>query len=260
MKRVLSIAGGVPTNRTTEQDDDVALEAYRELDFRQAEFFHFLDRELLKIEDFYKEKEDEATERLKVLHEQLHIMRNERVKELNAAERQKRKQRISTDVPAAEPEPEPETDQSRALSLLPGGEHLQQYKNSVVSQMDNALDKLDKMRTGQIGKSSKAMRDLGTPPSFRMDPDNRDYTRRPQADVTYRVAKRKLKTAFVEYYRALELLKNYAMLNQTAFRKICKKCDKTIAEQPGKTYMHQKVNRARFVDSQTVDGLMRYVL
>ena len=75
--------------------------------------------------------------------------------------------------------------------------------------------------------------------------------------VTYRVAKRKLKHAFVEYYRTLELLKSYALLNQTAYRKITKKCDKIIAEQPGKTYMLKKIDRARFVNSQTVDGLMK---
>ena len=55
----------------------------------------------------------------------------------------------------------------------------------------------------------------------------------------------------------MELLKGYALLNHTAFRKITKKCDKTIAEQPGKTYMLKKVDRARFVNSQTIDGLMK---
>ena len=172
VKRVLSIAGGVPTARTSQQDNDVALEAYRELDFRQAEFFHFLDRELQKIESFYNEKEDEAIERLKVLHEQLHIMRNQRLEEVEAAERSRRK------FPNGSVDEADQSDADGGYKLrLPGGEHLQHYKDSVVAQMDSALDKLGNFRQGPVGKTSKAMRDLGTPPSLRLDPDNRDYTR-----------------------------------------------------------------------------------
>ncbi|KAK3094218.1 Xenotropic and polytropic retrovirus receptor 1, partial [Teratosphaeriaceae sp. CCFEE 6253] len=60
MARVFSIA---PSPRPATAD--VALEAYREVDFRQAEFFLFLDKELLKIEKFYRKIEDEAVDRLK---------------------------------------------------------------------------------------------------------------------------------------------------------------------------------------------------
>ena len=265
LHRMFSFA---PSVKSSNRDNDVALEAYQELDFRQADFFHYLDKELDRIEEFYKEKEDEAIDRLKVLREQLHIMRNQRMDEIEASERLKKKQQLThgtdgnvdpNDAHDADTSGDEATaDNEPSRGRLPSGARLHHYKKSVVSQMDHALDRLEQVRTGHIGKTSNAMRYLGTPPSLGIEPDNnRDYTRKPQTSITYRAAKRKLKTAFFEYYRGLELLKSYVMLNHTAFRKITKKCDKTIAEQPGKTYMNDKVDNSRFVTSQTVDRLLK---
>ena len=92
MKRMFSLQKGAPSPKPPgSAGNDIALEAYRELDFRQAEFFLFLDKQLEKIEDFYEEKENQATERLKVLREQLHIMRNRRLEEVVEAENNKLK-------------------------------------------------------------------------------------------------------------------------------------------------------------------------
>jgi len=48
----------------------------------------------------------------------------------------------------------------------------------------------------------------------RNDPD--DYT----------LAKKELKTAILEFYRGIELLNDYRVLNETGFRKALKKFDK----------------------------------
>lgn len=90
-RRMLSFAAVPNTNRKTE---DIALEAYRELDFRKAEFFAFLDKELAKIEKFYKDKEDESKERLDLLRDQLHIMREKRLEDVVAE--QHRHKHLST--------------------------------------------------------------------------------------------------------------------------------------------------------------------
>lgn len=250
LRRVMSLAGGTPPAAGSGPNSDVELAAYREVDFRRAEFFFFLERELHKIEDFYNSKEDEASQRIKVLRDQLHIMRKQRVEELEAAEYQKRKQQFSNGDFRPETN---DTNQQDSEWHFQEDDHHHRWTGSVVSQMENALDKV---RTGHVGKTSKAMRDLGTP-SFRLDPDNRDYTRKPQATVSYRTAKRKLKAAFIEYYRGLDLLKSYALLNHTAFRKITKKSDKTFTDSPGKKFMKEEVDRAHFVNSQTVDELMQ---
>jgi xenotropic and polytropic retrovirus receptor 1 len=85
--RLFSFASPRPPNQP--QGQDIALEAYRELDFRKVEFFNFLDKELAKIEAFYKSQEEEAIERLKTLRGQLHHMRERRMLDVQAAEASK---------------------------------------------------------------------------------------------------------------------------------------------------------------------------
>ena len=243
--------GGSAASNSLRENADIALEAYREVDFRKAEFFVFLDGQLDKINQFYVEKEKEATERLDTLREQLHILRDRRNEELAAAERHKRQSQANGEF-SSRPTTGKDTDQENT-----NGKHDHGFRGSVASQLDNALDKV---RAGHLGKTSKAMRDLGTP-NFRLDPANLDFTRKPQDNVSYRAAKRKLKTALTEFYRGLELLKAYALLNRTAFRKITKKADKTIPwtedkGAPGKEYMIERVNLAKFVTGDEVDSLM----
>ncbi len=90
--RLFSFAG--PRNPVNWQPgQDIALEAYRELDFRKAEFFNFLDSELSKIETFYKEEEDRAIERLRLVRAQMHTFREHRLRDVKLAEAKKARMR-----------------------------------------------------------------------------------------------------------------------------------------------------------------------
>ncbi|KAK5137775.1 hypothetical protein LTR08_007347 [Meristemomyces frigidus] len=276
-RRIFSLAA--PSTNTSHEGGDVALEAYREVDFRQAEFFLFLDKELLKIEKFYKSKEDEARDRLKVLREQLHIMRDRRLEEVLAAEQRRRQH-------------------TRDEANGNGNGHLAPLKPAAVDSTATARSRtrtnplaatltstLHTLRSGQIGKNSQALRALGTPAKatethpHEQYPQHTDYTRRPSPnDPPYRTAKRKLKIAMAEFYRGVELLKSYALLNRTAFRKITKKYDKTststtapnttstttstanlltTSSSSGKTYTAEKVAPAYFVQSTAAEDLLQ---
>ncbi|KAI9706892.1 MAG: hypothetical protein M1820_004671 [Bogoriella megaspora] len=254
-KRMMSV-GTLGSGRAP-KPADIPLDVYREVEFRQAEFFLFLDKELEKIGSFYKEKEDEATHRLDVLREQLHTMRDKRMEEIITT-RQDRINRRGYGHSASGEDfvngnalngaSKPNGDSNLASNRWIGG---------LVSRWES-------VKSGRVGKNSKAMENLGTPES--LQPQNnrldsaRDYTRRPATtDIPYRAAKRKLKIAMAEYYRGLELLKSYSLLNQKAFRKICKKYDKTVNARPPGRYTQEKVNNAYFVQSDVLDGHIRTV-
>jgi xenotropic and polytropic retrovirus receptor 1 len=110
------------------------------------------------------------------------------------------------------------------------------------------------------GKTTQSAEPLGTPLELQSGMDNRDahrdYLRRnPDMAVQFPAARRKLKIAMAEFYRRLELLKLYALLNRTAFRKINKKFDKTVGCSKGKMYM-DKVNNAHSMLSDILDNII----
>ncbi|PGH19685.1 hypothetical protein AJ80_03840 [Polytolypa hystricis UAMH7299] len=206
------------------------LEAVFELQSKEAEFFAFMDKELAKIESFYKLKEEEATERLRSLRQQLHIMRDTRFQE-SMKKKQKEDANGSAD----------------AITFVEGGSSVPRWKNAISG------------RSGQ-GKTSKAMQELATPSgpvprSMRGVDEHRDFVRQQDLqEVPYRSAKRKLKLALLEFYRGLELLKAYADLNRKAFRKMNKKYDKVTHTRPTGRYVSEKVNKAWFVQSEVVEN------
>ncbi|KAE8402257.1 SPX domain-containing protein [Aspergillus pseudonomiae] len=217
------------TESQEKQDDQPSSEYQR----RQDEFFAFLDDELAKIESFYQMKEEEATERLKVLKQQLHIMRDQRIQEV--------------------------------LSNKKGRtQHGHLHKETGFGGLNGS--RLKEAFVGRrIGKNSKALAELATPAANQGEDTEvvnrrRDFTRRPEDaanhEVPYRSAKRKLKHALQEFYRGVELLKAYAYLNRTAFRKINKKYDKAVNSRPPLRYMSDKVNKAWFVQSEVTENLM----
>lgn len=254
LRRLFSTAG-----LESPQSGDVPLEAYKEFDLRQAEYFNFLDKELEKIDSFYKMKEAQAGKRLLLLREQLHIMRDRRMQELRDEQMAKERARVEQDRIA-----------SSVHAGIPDKLTLNQRNPQHKRGLSSALKWMEPIENAigvgpsRIGKVTKSMQQWGSPQGPQSQhheqpnrPDSwRDFSRRPTHpdDVPYRAAKRKLKLALQEYYRGLELLKSYALLNRTAFRKINKKYDKTIKARPTGRYMSEKVNKSWFVQSEVLEG------
>ena len=245
IRRIFSSGGpGSPAS-------DVPLEAYKAYDEKQADFFKFLDAELRKIEGFYKMKESEANERLQKLRDQLHMMRDRRMEEIRKEHEAKRIAK------------ERQRQQAAGHENLPPNHGMGHNRSrSAALRWMQPIESAIGLGPSKIGKTSKALQKLGSPagpigqslPGTNRPDSWRDFTRRPtQPDIPYRAAKRKLKLALQEFYRGLELLKSYALLNRTAFRKINKKYDKAVKARPTQRYMAEKVNKSWFVQSEVLD-------
>lgn len=231
-------------------------EAYKDFDQRQADFLKFLDRELDKIESFYRMKETEAIDRLRVLRQQLHVMRDRRIEEVQEAQRSK--QRLGREYMHSKID----NGEGPSSEVFSGNERPPSAALKWISPLDSVIS----VGGPHFGKNTKALQQMNPSPFptaqevvDRARKDSwRDFSRRPvyHDDVPYRSAKRKLKSALQEYYRGLELLKSYALLNRTAFRKINKKYDKAVKARPTGRYMSEKVNKAWFVQSEVLEGLI----
>lgn len=220
-------------------------EAYSELDARQDDFFNFLDAELKKVDKFYKKKEEEAQERLDQLRAQLHEHRDQRARDIEQAQK--------TDGAV-------DREDGRVAGLL--GETPVPEAVGDIKRIVHANGNLFKPFThhpARIGMTSKKMEELASPPTSptMIAETSKDYVRSNKfngnENVPHRFAKRRLKLAMQEFYRGLELLKSYALLNRTGFRKINKKYDKAVNARPPLKYLNQKVSEAHFVKSTTVD-------
>jgi hypothetical protein len=264
LRRIISHTGTMPLEDPNADVNMVPIEHVRA---RELEFFDWMDNQLRKVETFYKEKEDQAGERLLLLREQLHEMRNRRIEEIA-------RHRLAKN-PGLDPAKTLNDGASKSSSIdereREGGLG---FGNRIVKPVEKAYDAARHLRFApRPGANSKALQKMGpvglglpdtkSPEAMQRahghDPAS-DYVRKhPEGEVSYRSAKRKLKLALKEYYRGLELLKSYALLNRTAFRKINKKYDKAANAHPPLGYMTEKVNKAWFVRSEVLDNYLHSV-
>lgn len=224
---------------------DVPMESWVEVNSKQDEFWDFLDGQLKKVEEFYRSKEEEATARLDTIKRQLHILRDHRQEEVEHKRAERRElKRKSLEGGEREGLSESSIGPLKNGHSIGGVKHIPHTKDLVRHPIKAA-------KQVQFGPSPMIM-GSATPPTRTLE-QIRDYARRQtDDDPSYNGAKRKLKRAMQEFYRGLELLKSYAILNRTAFRKINKKYDKAVHPNETMAYI-AKVNQAWFVNSGLVD-------
>ncbi|KAH8419932.1 hypothetical protein KR009_004085 [Drosophila setifemur] len=70
---------------------------------------------------------------------------------------------------------------------------------------------------------------------------------------------RQLRSAYSEFYLSLVLLQNYQSLNETGFRKICKKYDKNLKSRAGGHWFQRHVANAPFTDGRLLQRIIEEV-
>lgn len=216
-----SIVNRMSPNTPAKKGADVALNTL--IPTEELNFLSWLDGEYNKIETFYKEKESEAIERYLLLQDQLFNLREQKI----AAKVAKAQDKTVLHMPRNETAHKLKKKIARKVELP-----------SLPNTIQDAIYSHEARKSGNAGVS-------------------RDYVKRKEDDhISYSVARRQLKIALGEYYRSLELLKSYRVLNQTAFRKMIKKFDKMSGRNMQTKYM-EKVNSAYFCQSDVLDDLLR---
>ncbi|KAK9355223.1 EXS family protein [Lipomyces doorenjongii] len=197
-----------------------------ESDYR--DFIAWLDAEFAKIQTFYREKEQEAVARFDKIKDQLHILRDQKMQE---RDRLMGEESANGDSIKSNGKKKPTT-----------------VADQLARQWVLFHKKLDLHHLPFVSKQTLP------------EPDGHsDYIRRAAAmSVPYNVARKKLKHAIMEYYRGLELLKSYHLLNRTGLQKITKKFDKATGSCISPWYM-DKVNTSYFAQSNVIDNLMNQV-
>jgi SPX domain len=199
-----------------------------EFDEGKLNFLQWLDKEIKKIDDFYCEKENAAAERYKVICAQFeallqlgesHLMTNEDNK-----------------LPPYTSNPE--------LSTYSDRPDFRSRWRTLISKLRVSLDRLHSAMPAADHASRVKHPDLIANPMTTTT-----------GCVEYRVARRRLKYAILEFYRGMELLKGYQLLNQTGLDKILKKFDKRSRHKISGEYA-EKLKSVHFYQSDKLGNLM----
>lgn len=237
-------------------------------------FFERLDEELNKVNQFYKTKESEFLERGEILNKQLQILLD--LKQIVGDRQRRRKSNAggllhrssasfsSTNSDSFSENPAELNDSSTEMSQT--DEVITALERNGVNFMNSASSRA--MMTKK-GKPKVAMRiDIpATTPARTISAVTsmlwEDLVNQPKKEGSgdfinrkkIQCAEKMIRSAFVELYRGLGLLKTYSSLNMVAFTKILKKFDKVSNQQASASYL-KAVKRSHFISSDKVVRLM----
>ncbi|KAK6265619.1 hypothetical protein QUC31_016456 [Theobroma cacao] len=231
------------------------------------EFFESLDEQLNKVNQFYKAKESEFLERGEILNKQLQILLD--LKQILTDRRRKPNAGIIARSWSSSPR---NSDFSESPAEL-------NDSSTETSQTDEVIAALERNGVNFINSATRAKTKKGMPKmAMRIDIPATTPTRTITAVTSMlwedlvnnpkkegptdfinrkkiQCAEKMIRSAFVELYRGLGLLKTYSSLNVVAFTKILKKFDKVSNQQASASYL-KAVKRSHFISSDKVVRLM----
>ncbi|CAN8258371.1 unnamed protein product [Cochlearia groenlandica] len=240
-------------------------------------FFARLDEELNKVNQFHKSKETEFVGRGEILKKQLDILAELK---LILSERKKRNLSGSNSHRSF-------SSSGRNSDFSPGSPGELSETQSEISTTDEIIEALERNGVSFINSATRNKTKGGKPKmSLRVDiPDAvagadggggggprsiatatsvlwEELVNNPRSgggDFINRkkiqCAEKMIRSAFVELYRGLGLLKTYSSLNMIAFIKILKKFDKVSGQHASLSYL-KVVKRSQFISSDKVVRLM----
>ncbi|KAK7278436.1 hypothetical protein RJT34_23464 [Clitoria ternatea] len=225
-------------------------------------FFMRLDEELNKVNQFYRRQESEFLERGETLNKQLQILLE--LKQIITDRRRKTSKSSFPNSP---------TDYSGLMVRNDVcAENLgdSEETNSEISEREEVMRRLEKNGISFVAKTKKGKPKMGMRIDVPASNPTRaiaaittmlwdDFVNNPTAQFlpkrNIQCADKMIRSAFVELYRALGLLKTYSSLNMVAFSKILKKFDKVSCQKASANYL-KEVKRSHFVSSDKVFRLM----
>ncbi|TKY51900.1 Phosphate transporter PHO1 [Spatholobus suberectus] len=208
-------------------------------------FFMSLDEELNKVNQFYRRQESEFLEREEILNKQLQILLD--LKQIISDRRRKNSPSKAYNT-GMSPQYSPTRDSDYSVCAENFGES--DETNSETSQTDEVITTLEKNGISFVNSAARTKTKKGKPKmAMRIDVPATNPTRaitaitsmlwedlvnNPTGDFVHKrkiqCAEKMIRSAFVELYRGLGLLKTYSSLNMVAFSKILKKFDKVSCQ------------------------------
>lgn len=271
--------------------------------YQQLEFNTWLNNQIIKVESFFRTKEQENYERFLVLEDQLYQLkdhRNSSIRRNLIHSKQHHSNNPDDDTMFKKVNDVAVHTKTAIFSLnrfdlpsLPSTTFLNNWKlkNSSNDELSSKTilnfseDEVgpnyieNRIRNGKFPEranndsSPASDSDISTNVSENVPvPNDRAYTQTPEMinkskkrdyevkkikyGVPYLFARKQLKEAVLEYYRALMILKSYKEMNRTAFRKITKKYDKSLNMNTSKEFMEKLDKQSYFLTSDILDKLV----
>lgn len=231
----------------------------------EKDFISWVDSELAKVNNFYKEKEQDSLKRFLLLQDQINQLHSERV-------RNKQKFEYLRDLCKNNNEQNKEEVQRLTHWLNHEAAFMKESTKKKMSSINNfelpSLPKFDWLRqkqqpshaelqidaNGNVVSETLTEEDASVNTVQARQARTKDFSKKKQNRIPYIVAKKQLKRAILSFYRSLELLSSFRTLNRTAFRKMLKKYDKATGSNELPTYM-SKVDASYFVQSDVLDSV-----
>lgn len=256
----------------------------------RAKFLRWLDEELSMVNVFYRDKEKDIYERFLVLEDQFFQLKEHRmgiVQKNHELSQHPTKPVVNVNVTgwAAKLMSYLRLLSRYELPSLPSTTFIEKWRSSknklkdVYLKTRNPEEELEyypnyrenQIRNGGVvydtdeelivssdgsqypGAVLQQQREESTERAARAN--RRDYVPRRIFGVPYLYARKQLKSALIEHYRSISLLRSYTVLNRTAFRKITKKFDKAIHTSICKDFMEKVDKEAYFQNSEVLEKI-----